>query len=881
MLYDLRGPSMIVDTACSSSLTAAHLACQSLARRRVRLALVGGVQLMLHPGARRSGSARPRCSRRPDDLPRVRRGGERLRAWRRRGVVVLKPLAARAADGDPDLRGDRRQRDQSGRPHHRDDGAEPRRAGCDAASALRARRVAAADVHYVEAHGTGTPVGDPIEASAIGAVLGEGRERRLAASIGSVKTNIGHLEAAAGMAGLIKTALALYHRQIPPSLHFNSPIRPSIFRVSGCASRRRSKRGRAQIAGDGGRQLLRLRRRQRAHPFAGSPPAKSRFSTASARAQLLPISARSPEALVATATSFLNYLTNNPAVSIADICRTAALRRTHHEHRAAIVAASREEFIEALEALVAGEQRNNIAIGRAHTEAPPKLAFVFGGMGPQWWGMGRELMRDEQVFRETVERCDALLQPLAGWSLLELLRAAEETSRVGEADVAQVTNFAIQAGLTALWKSWGIEPDAVIGHSAGGIAAAHISGVHDLAQTMLLAFHRSRLQSRASGQGSMLAVALSAADAEEAIGEHTATVSLGAVNSPTSCSLTGNTATLEAIHQRLQERGVFSRMLQVVVPYHSAAMDPIEAELREVLRPLTPQPAAIGLVSDNTGEWADGGNYDAGYWWKTVREPVRFSEGIATLIDAGFETFVEVGPHPVLAASLTEGLAAKGRVGKILPSLRRLEDERPVMLRSLGALWSLGCSVRWEALHEKDGPFVKLPTYAWQRERHWYSTSENGAPETDTAPSVQKYVHPLLGARVRSPSPRWEARLGQPMQRWLEDHVVHDATIFPGAGYVEMALAVAKLEAPEKIAVPYATWSFCTRFCCQPGNHRFFERPLDAGALTIHSTTTGSEEHWTLHAQARIETSEPNESQSIALAALRQRCRHETGGDAY
>ncbi len=749
-------------------------------------------------------------------------------------------------------------------------------------SALAQSGLAPTDVHYVEAHGTGTPVGDPIEASAIGEVLGQQRSNGDACVIGSVKTNIGHLEAASGMAGIIKAALAISHREIPPSLHFESP-NPAID-FSGLGLRVATKleswprsdapatAGINSFGFGGANAHVLLREAPRPQPATAEPPNEPE------RAQLFPLSARSPEALVATAQSYLAYLTSHPEVPLAAICRTAALRRTHHEHRAAIVAASREELAEALEALVAGEQRNNIALGRSSAERSGKLAFVFGGMGPQWWGMGRELLREEPIFRETVERCDALLRPIAGWSLLELLAADEMTSRVGEADVAQVTNFAIQAGLTALWKSWGIVPDAVIGHSAGGIAAAHVAGVHDLAQTMLLAFHRSRLQSTASGKGSMLAVALSAEEAEKAIGTHGDLVSLGAVNSPVSCSLTGDSAALEAIHLELQERSVFSRMLQVVVPYHSAAMDPIEAELRNVLRPLAPQPATIGLVSDNTGAWTDGADYDASYWWKTVREPVRFSEGIATLIERGFDTFVEVGPHPVLAASVAEGLAAKARTGTILPSIRRREDERRVMLRSLGALWSLGHSIRWEALHESGGPFVKLPTYAWQRERHWYDASENGANEADSAPSTKKYLHPLLGARVRSPAPRWEARLGQPMHRFLADHVVHDATIFPGAGYVELALAAAHLEAPEKQAV-VRNIEFLRALLLNAEHPPLLQTSLDADLLfEVHSTQN---DQWTLHSQGRIEWVEPNESPAVALPPLRERCPNETSGEEY
>ena len=740
------------------------------------------------------------------------------------------------------------------------------------------------DVDYVEAHGTGTTVGDPIEAGAIGTVLGRQRSNRPPCIVGSVKTNIGHLEAASGMAGLIKTILALSHRQIPPTLHFTTP-NPAIdfeglgLRVATTLEPWPESDGPATAGvnsfGFGGAN---------AHVILQEAPARTRAPGVAAGGCGDPggESCRSPRArpkrLTATARAYLDHLAANPNASLADVCGSAALRRTHHAHRAAIVAGSHEDMIDALDALVAGEQRADVVVGRT-SETPSRIAFVFGGMGAQWWGMGRQLMRDEPVFRCVVEECDALLRPLADWSLLDMLAADESSSRVAEADVAQVTNFAIQAALTALWKSWGIVPDAVLGHSAGGIAAAHVAGVHDLANTILLAYHRSRLQSRASGQGTMLAVGLSATDAEAAIGDYAARVSLGAVNSPNSCVLSGDAEALNALLRQFQERSVFARMLQVQVPYHSAKMDPIHDEVLVALRPLVVNKPTIGLVSDVTGAWADGMHYDAAYWWQTIRQPVRFAEGVATLIDAGFRTFVEVGPHPVLSTSVNECLAAKGEKGRVLPSIRRQDDDRKVLLRSLGALAVAGHEVHWPAVQSRYAGYVKLPTYPWQHERHWFE-SRAGHDDAGAVPADAS-GHPLLGGRVRGP------------------HVVFDATLRQGG---HRGSTITWWTAPWCFPPP-AMWKWrsqppamranASRWCATSSSARrcscartiatIVQTAIDDdGRFTIHGSPAAAADHvWTLHARGRIERAEPSTPPAVDIDAILARATAETSQADY
>ena len=860
-LYDLRGPSMAVDTACSSALTATHLACESLARGECDLALVGGVHLVLTPeptiGFCKANMLSPdeRCHA----FDAAANGYVRSEGV---GVVILKPLAAALADGDAVYAVIRATAiNQDGHttgmtvPSREAQAAMLRRA-------LDRAGVAPEDIDYVEAHGTGTPVGDPIEAGAIGAALGRFLSNRPACVIGSVKTNIGHLEAASGIAGLIKATLAVAHRQIPPSLHFKTP-NPAIdfaglgLRVATTLEtwpqNDRPATAGVNSFGFGGANAHVILQEPPRRAVAAEPAAPEQAEPE--RAELLLLSARSEDALTATARAYFDLLDGEGDHALVDVCGSAALRRSQHAYRAAIVAASRAELVDALDGLVAGERRAEIATGCADREAG-KIAFVFGGMGPQWWGMGRQLMRDEAIFRAVLEQCDALLRPIAGWSLLDALHADEASSRVAEANIAQVTNFAIQAALAALWRSWGIVPDAVIGHSAGGIAASHIAGVHDLADTLLLAYHRSRLQSRASGQGTMLAVGLGAVAAQEAIAACAGQVWLAAVNSPTSCALSGDADALERICVQLQEQGAFARLLQVAVPYHSARMDPIHDELLAALRPLKAGKAQIGLVSDVTGDWADGTGYDAGYWWRTVRQPVRFAEGVATLIDAGFDTFVELSPHPVLSNSVNECLAGKGKPGLALPSLRRHDDDRKVMLRSLAALAVRGHPVQWKAVQSGFRNYVKLPSYPWQHERHWFE-SQAQAPGGGPARRHTEGEHPLLGTRLHAATPLWEADFGGAVRGWLDDHIVQGAIVFPAAAYVEMAMAVAAAVAPGRVATVRDLDLSRALFLSQ-GREPLVQTVLDHDhRLTIHSAPDDAEGDWTLHASALIEWLDP------------------------
>ncbi|HLZ32328.1 MAG TPA: beta-ketoacyl synthase N-terminal-like domain-containing protein, partial [Chloroflexota bacterium] len=890
-LYDFRGPSLTVDTACSSSLTAIHLACQSLRAGDCELALVGGVQVLLVPELTIGFCKATMLS--PDG--RCKAFDARANGYVRSegaGVVVLKPLAAARAAGDPIyavIRGSAV--NQDGRTSGL---TVPSPAAQEAMvrAALVDARMTARDIQYVEAHGTGTPVGDPLEASAIGAALVDGRAVDERCGIGSVKSNIGHLEAASGMAGLIKTALALYHHQIPPTLHVQQ-LNPSIdfdgLRLRVVTELEPWPVAEGALAGAGVSSFG--FGGSNAHVILQAEPTPQahlqRTAAAPEASQLLTLSARSTDALRALARSYVDLLSSDAAPRVYDVCATTALRRSHLEHRLSVVASSADDMVDGLDTFLAGDARANVAAGRVPPAGPPKLAFVFSGMGPQWWAMGRQLMASEPVFRAVIDRCDALLQPYAGFSLLEELTRDAASSRVGEADLAQMTNFAIQVALVALWETWGITADAVIGHSAGEMAAAYTAGALDLESAVRLAYHRSRLQSRAAGKGRMLAVGLPPNELADLLTAHGDRVCLAAVNSPGSVTLSGDQDALEALRDTLQERQVFARLLPVEVPYHSQHMDAIRDELLEALTSLAPCPTVVPMVSVVTGDWVTGEPLGADYWWRNVRQPVQFAAGVDRLVEAGFTTFLEVGPHPVLGVSIAECLSAanNGQRATLLASLRRMEDERASMLRAVGVLHGQGRDVAWGAVFcpPADRPGVPLPTYPWQRERHWLdlSSASNGDGPIDTLPGE----HPLLGRRVRAARPLWQSRLSDARLDYLDAHLVQGTLVFPGAAYVEMALAASRDAAPAaETSIVLRDVRFERALFITERVDTLVQLGLDAerGRWEIHSQAGKTESGaWTLHATGLFDRAATTVAEPIDLSTLRAACPTQVDRDAF
>ena len=892
-LMDFRGPSIAIDTACSSSLVAVHLACTSLRNGESTLAIAGGVNLILSPAITmnftKAGVMAPDGRCKTFDA-----GANGYVRSEGAGLVVLKPLSRALADKDTIyavIRGSAV--NQDGRSNGL---MAPNPLAQEAVlrEAYRRAGVSAGDVQYVEAHGTGTLLGDPIEARALGRVLADGRTPGNFCAIGSVKTNIGHCEAAAGVAGLIKVALALHNAEIPASLHFQEP-NPHIpfdelpIRVQTRPGVWSAETGPALAGvssfGFGGTN---------AHVVMQQAPesrSKHREAVATKSCYLLPLSARSLEALQAVARSYQGFLASSES-SLHDICYTASARRGHHDYRLSVTGDSSNQLIEGLEAFIKGETRAGLSSGRKALGAHKKLAFVFSGQGSQWFGMGRTLLHDEPIFREVIERCELALRPHTDWSLIAQLAATDTAeSRLNEVDVIQPALFAVQVALAALWRSWGIEPDAVVGHSMGEVAAAYVSGALSLEDAALIICTRSKLVKRTVGQGAMASVELSIEDARNAIAGYEDRVSIAVSTSPTSTVLSGDPGALAEILKQLEARDVFCRMVKVDFASHSPQMDPLRAELMQALEEVQPHLASVPIYSTVLDSVADGSELDALYWARNLREPVLFSASVQRLIEDGCETFVEISAHPILLSGIQQGIHYAGKTGAVLASIRREEDEHTAMLRSLGLLYSSGYAIDWNRIYPERGENVGLPAYPWQRQRCWL---EPGADRDQPIHSAVR--NSLLGQHFKSAASGgadyWEIRLDKESLPFLDDHRIENVAALPASVYVEMASAAAR-EALGAQSIALTDVEFHRALFMPDGASITIQiivaRDADgAASFQIHSSSAGtgsSAKSWILHASGKVSIRPVSGSAPVieeeSLADIQLRSSEKVSGPDY
>jgi acyl transferase domain-containing protein/acyl carrier protein len=878
--FDFRGTSAAVDTACSSALVAVHLACRSIWEDDCPMALAGGVNALLLPdwyvGFCRMGMLSPegRCRA----FAAAAAGFVRSEGA---GIVVLKPAARAVVDGDriyAIIRGTAV--NQDGRTPgmtvpSQEAQEELLRQAC------RDAGVAPGSIQYVEAHGTGTPVGDPIEARALGRVLSAARPRGEPCLLGSVKTNIGHLEAASGIAGLIKVALALRHRRIPGNLHFDRPNPDINFEALRLRVPTRCEAWPAHDApavagvnsfGFGGtnahvilQQAPVTWRARSARRHAKSP------SSSEARASLIPLSARSPAALRATARSWLEFVTGCSAdVALDEIAASAALFRTHHDHRLAVVAGSTAELAERLREAAEDRASAGVAQGRAAAGHRPRIAFVCSGQGPQWWAMGRQLLDEEPVFRAAIERCDAIVRRLGDWSLFEELTSAESRSRIDNTAIAQPCIFALQVALAELWASWGVRPEAVIGHSVGEVAAAFLAGVFSLDDAVRIIYHRGRLMERVAEGGRMLAVKVSPEAARELAAAFGDRVELAAVNSPSSVTLSGEAGPLEEIAALLEERGVFHRFLKVRYAFHSEQMRPVRSELLSALEGIRPRLATVPLISTVTGRLIEGPELGPEYWWDNVRRTVQFAAGVERLIELECDAAVELAAHPVLSAAVSECCQAHGKTITALPSLRRHHNERATMLSALGALYTQGQPIDWRRLLPEPERMLRLPLYPWQRESFWHEAEESRVSR-QTAPA-----HPLLGFAQGGPRPTWEARLDLRQSPYLADHCVQRAVIMPAAAYLELGFAAA-CEAFGAVACELEDVEFANPCFLAPEEALRLQTSFDPdqGMVSIHTRPMHGDREWTVCLRASVHPRSPTaeaDPEVFSPEAIRVRC---------
>lgn len=788
--FDLKGPSITIDTACSSSLVATHYACQSIWSGESSMALAGGVNLLLKPeislimSKGQFLSKHSRCKSFDSDAGGYVRGEGG-------GVVVLKPYEQAIKDGD------RVYALINGTGVNQDGKTNgitvPNRSSQTSLirKVYKDNGIESKDIHYVEAHGTGTPVGDPIEFGSLNEVLSENRESKDKLLVGSVKSNIGHLEAASGVAGLIKTALCLHKNMVPANLHFNTPnpvldYENSVLQVPTSLEKLpKNKESYASINsfGYGGTNAHAVLKQ-----FSPNNSKEIAYNLKKEDHFIFPICAKSKNALKELATKYKEYIQNN-SKNFPQILSNSIYRRSFHSDRLAIVASSIDELIEKIEAFEEDISLKGVTTGTMLTNKP-NVVFVYTGMGPQWWKMGRELMETEPVFYKAVQECDVEFKKISGWSILEELQKPEEVSKIKEAYIAQPANFVIQVALTKLLEHYGVTPNAVVGHSVGEVASTYISGALSLKEALSVSYHRSRLQYETAGKGTMLAVGLSETEIKSLITEYK-DVSIAAINSNDSVTLSGEKNSLDELVKKFESMGVFNRLLDVAVPYHSPVMHLIEDELLEVLKNLQGKETTIDLYSTVTADKISGDEINNEYWWKNVREPVRFSKTMDALVRDEQTIFIEVGPHPVLKNSM-KGCVKNSESFHFLQTLNKRESEQLNFFENLSQLFTLGFPLEWERWVNKL-PHLSLPSYPWQKEYYWEESNKSLENRRGREGNV------FLNEKVDSPQLTYRVELNKHFFPFINDHLVQDRVVFPGAGFVAAAIAFYQHEISDEI----------------------------------------------------------------------------------
>lgn len=782
----VNGPCMAVDTACSSSLVAVHLACQSLRRGECDLALAAGVNLLvsLESSVFLSKAGALSVDGRCKTFDASANGYVRGEGC---GVVVLKRLADAEAAGDPILaivRGSAVNHD--GRTSGLTVPSGPAQQSV-VRQALADARVRPAEVAFVECHGTATSLGDPIEVQALGQVFAEGGPREAPLMLASLKSNIGHLEAAAGIAGVIKAVLQLQNRQLAPSLHL-AQLNPKVdwarlpVRVCteltmwdeapGAVAQRVGGVSSFGISGTNAHVVLQAApSSKQAAPAAGRDPEP--------RAEIFALSARSATALDELTARTVRILAQQEDAALAELGAACTLGRNHFEERRAVVAETVHGLAEELRELPSARQAT---AGRVNGNARrPKLVFLCSGQGSQYAGMGRRLMACEPVFRAVMEQCDAGLRPYMQRSLIELIDPAEEISAIDQTIHTQPALFAIEYALARLWQSWGIEPDLLLGHSIGEYVAACLAGVFSLEDALRLVAARGRLMQSLPAGGAMLAVMADAGQVADVLATYRDAhgpidLSVAAVNGPASTVLSGALSEIERAQASMLAAGVRATRLTVSHAFHSALMDPILETFGEVAAAVRYAAPQIPVISNRTGrcvdaQCAEGELVTPDYWVRHLREPVQFGPGMRTLLDKGCNVFLEIGPKPVL---LGMGKQCTDEPSLMwLASLQPPKHDERQMLESLAALYMRGVDVDWRSyqgrVQEGHGGVRRstmLPTYPFQRERYWVGGSAGVAAGTIDAAAHAPAIgpataHSLLGSKIELPAANGQVRFGR------------------------------------------------------------------------------------------------------------------------
>ncbi|MFD4371367.1 HAD-IIIC family phosphatase [Streptomyces sp. NPDC058486] len=889
----LEGPAVTVDTACSSSLVALHLAVRALRDGECDLALAGGATVMVSPRGHvefsrlRGLSPSGRCRPFADDADGV--------VWAEGcGLVVLKRLRDARRDGDRVLavvKGSAVNQDGRSQGLTAPHGPAQERV---VRAALAAARLRPDDLDYVEAHGTGTTLGDPIEGRALARVFGPDRPADRPLAVGSLKSNLGHTQAAAGIGGVIKTVLSLRHELLPASLHAQTPTGHVDWAGGGlevCGRPRPWPRGarvrRAGvsafgISGTNAHVILEEAASEQAHQAeeADRTPA----------ATLFPLSARSLPALRAQAGRLLDALTDDPAQALPAVARTLARHRTHFEHRAAVVARHREDLTAGLRALASGQPAAGLVVGPRQVIPAGKLAFVLPGQGSQWAGMGRELLDRSPLFADEIDRCDAALRPHTGWSVGAVLRGDAGAPSLDRVDVVQPALFAVMVALAAVWRAHGVTPDAVVGHSQGEVAAACVAGALGLNDAAAVVALRSRALKTVTGTGGMAVAALPLEEVEarlSALGAEPDSetspkpgsgLSVAAVNSGMSTVVSGDTEALESFLAGLERDQVFARRIPVDYASHSARVEPVRETILAELDGIVTHPSSAAWYSTVTGEPVHEEPLEADYWYRNLRERVRFADTVRRMLHDGVRYFVELSPHPSLVPSIESLAAEAGLDVAAVGSLRRDEGGPEAVPERLGELYAAGHSPRWPALFPAGSP-ADLPTYAFARDRHWLSLAPPRPARQSTAPLVDTHVE-------SSDEPdrhvfQTDIDLGDSRFAYLLDHRVSGEVWLPAAAFLELALEAASASALGPAGELQLTGvRFEQPLPLDPDTPVRLQLVLrtDAedgtGRFTIASRAGLDDRRtpWVRHVSGTLAAVEPENTASASPDALRERC---------
>ena len=794
--YDLTGPSVTLDTACSSSLVALDLACKSVLNGDSAMALAGGVNILLRPELTMSICKASMLS--PD--ARCKSFDASANGYVRSegaGVVLIKKLSEAQKDGDNILAVIKatgiNQDGQTIGITVPNGGSQQKLLN----KTLKQAGFKYSDIQYAEAHGTGTAVGDPIEVNALGATLGDRDQAVDKCVIGSVKSNLGHTEAAAGVAGLIKTVMALQAETIPGNIHLNN-VNPAIDEKGlniELAHRQKpwtvasgiTRKAVVNSFGFGGTNsnvVLEQAPVSLALNANQSPTVNHNYHA-------LVISAKSKQALSDQAKAYQKFLKSTDA-SLHDICYSAAKKRDHYPHRAIINSCDIDSMIVELQRFIDGNSSIAINSAKVNSASNDEICFVFSGMGTTWAELGKKLYLQEPVFKQMLEGCDQALAKLSGWSLLEVMFNQNDDELIHSTEYAQPAIFASQVALAELLKSWGIKPAAVVGHSAGEVAAAYVAGALDFNDAIKVVYHRSQLQHSTEGMGKMLAVGITEDQLPTYLTGLEDKVSVAAINSQDAITLSGDADALESIALALDEQGLFARFLNVAVPYHSPVMDQLKQPLIDALEGITVHGTHTPLYSTVSGDLSGEGDWGKEYWPENVREPVYFKQAIEAILDDGYNCFVEIAPHAALSSSIKKNCAeVVGAV--VIPTMIRQQDDSLMLANTLANLHNAGINLDWDLLYPNSGNFVALPNYAWQRSAYWFENEDVANARLNNITSSGGFsqpVHPLMGGELNSTQLVWQNNIDLQTESWLKDHQVENEVVYPGAAYAEMGLFV-------------------------------------------------------------------------------------------